>query len=111
MWIRFALFNATLAAVLTAQPRSALNSLTVAPDHLTLVAGASKALVPKILAVADARLQTFYGVTDTTVATIDSTGRVTARAPGFAVLTVTARASANGFTTGVLTVLVPMTVR
>lgn len=111
MWIRFALFNATLAAVLTAQPRSALNSLTVAPDHLVLAPGTSKALIPKISAVADARLRTSYGVTDTTAAMIDSTGRVTARAPGFAVLTVTTKGEAEGFTTGLLTVLVPVEVR
>ncbi|MBY0491065.1 MAG: Ig-like domain-containing protein [Gemmatimonadaceae bacterium] len=110
MPVRLALISATLAALAVAQPPQAMTALTVSPANATLVIGGSQWFEARARAVASARVRHAYVVYDTTIAQVDSTGLVSARATGSTRMQVTARAEADGYSASVLTAEVPVVV-
>jgi hypothetical protein len=111
MWIRFALFNAALAAILTAQPRPALRALTVQPTALVLAVGERRTATISIESVNGTRERVRYVVQDTTIATVDTHGVLTARGRGDTRLTVVVAGDAPGFTSSEISAAVSVRVR
>ncbi|MDQ8160162.1 MAG: Ig-like domain-containing protein [Gemmatimonadota bacterium] len=91
---------------------ASVTSLTVSPDAHSLIKGQTRALTPVVTKPAGAPAATItYGTTDPAVATISSSGVITANAPGTATMTVTATAPGNtNFAAATLSGFVAVTV-
>jgi|APMI01.1.fsa_nt_gi hypothetical protein len=111
MWIRFALFNAALAAILTARPRPALLSLSVQPSTYAMAVGEQRDIDALTTGVAAPSARLRYTIRDTLIATVDSAGHLVAHRAGTTSLAVTATGAAEGFLASEIVARVPVVVR
>ncbi len=113
MWIRFALFNAALAAILTSQPRNVLVGVSLGPRDAIMSVGEQKNFVSRATTVVpSAKVVYHFEMADTSIAVIDSvTAVATARSAGTTTLRVRVTASAEGFVSNELTTQVSVVVK
>jgi uncharacterized protein YjdB len=105
--------GATATALLSVGPLPpAITSLTVSPTAVSLVAGQTRTLTPVVGRPSGAPTATVsYGTADPSIATVSTSGVVTALSLGTAIITVTATAPGNTtFAAATVTELVTVTV-
>jgi len=100
----------TVPVTVTAPP-PAITGLVVSPASTALAVGQSATLVPAVTRGASTVGVAYtYASSASSVATVSTTGIVTAVAPGVSTVTVTAQGVGAGFSTTVLTAFIPVTV-
>jgi len=105
--------GATATALLSVGPLPpAITSLTVSPSALSLIAGQTRALAPVVVRPTGAPAAVLtYGTADPAVATVSTTGVITALTPGTATITVTATVPGNtSYSAATMTELVTVSV-
>ena len=99
------------AFVTVAPAAAAISNLTTSPTTATLGVGQKLQIVPNVTKAATAvTVATTYAPTNAQIASVSTTGEVTAVAPGTTTITVTSVGSGAGYTTTTLTAGVTVTV-
>ena len=87
--------NTSKTATCTITVKQPVTEISVSPTSVTLNVGDTKTLTATILPANATNQEKSWGSDTTTVATVDSSGKVTAVAPGTATITVTANDDTN----------------
>ncbi|MBO5529181.1 MAG: Ig-like domain-containing protein [Bacilli bacterium] len=105
--IAISIFGESVNQAITVNPVPAVTSVSVAPTEIELDIGETQQLVPTVTVEAGAAQTVSYGTSDASVASVSSTGLITALKRGTATITVTSTVDDTKSATCEVTVIDP----